>query len=393
LAYIKAITLLITIFSSFIFPVQGFTDARFGVESSEDSEWIISNPEITNRVDDLVKSPSNQIMAVDNSNHSAATINEIPHVLIRRNSNIDVLSSAEQLIPKSREEDSPITGNESPLEVPTIHDESEHKGVVDQLPANSINATDNSSQHLTGLDQTQDQSSPKTDTTISLPPVPVIAIQYDANNNYNARQTWQGVEDVDLLARSMLAEENEKLFDIDRLSDLIGAGWVMVNRTRVDNGHFHYAIGDLYRAVTPFQQFALGGYIEDGSRVYPGNVAYVANPEAYPRWFGDKPREAYWKAYEIAQGILDGSIPDPTYGALFFADAFLDENNHLIYYPDGRTRFWYRYAPSYTIPQLHNLENPPWPKPSHYSGSFYPWPGMQHESQNASYLKSSPQNN
>jgi hypothetical protein len=392
LAYIKAITLLIAIFSSFVFPVQGFPDASSGVESGEDPEWIRSNSELTYHADDLIQSPTNQSIAVESGNHSATTINVIPHVLIRRNNNIGGFSTADQLKSERIEEDSPIAGNKSSLELP-IDNERKHIGVQDPSPTNPINSADNSSQSLNGLEQIQEQSSPMTDTANSLPPVPVIVIQYDTNNNYNARKTWQGIDNTDLLARSMLAEENEKLFDTERVSDFIGAGWVMINRTRLDNGLFYYATEDLYRAVTPFQQFALGGYIEDGSRVYPGNVAYVANPEAYPRWFGDKPREAYWKAYEIAQGILDGSILDPTFGALFFADAFLDEDNQLIYYPDGRTRFWYRYAPSYTIPQLHNLENPPWPKPSHYSGSFYPWPDMQHESQNSSNLKSSPQNN
>lgn len=189
----------------------------------------------------------------------------------------------------------------------------------------------------------------------------VINIQYNKFGYYDARNTWKGVDEADLLARAMLAEENEKLLDPHRMVDFIGAGWVMVNRTRANDGYFDYAEGSLYRALTPYQQFALGGFITKSGEVFPGNVIFVANPLAWPAWFGGDPVAAYWKAVEIAEGILNGAIPDPTFGALYFADAYLDDYGNLIPFPDGRTRFWYMESLAYTIDELSSLDSPPWP--------------------------------
>jgi hypothetical protein len=190
--------------------------------------------------------------------------------------------------------------------------------------------------------------------------VPVIQIQYDPRGNYDARKTWDGVDVVDLLARAMLTEENEKLFDSDRVIDLVGTGWVMINRTQKSDGYFNYAEENLYGALVPYFQFALGGVKSVNGRILPGNAAIVANPELYPAWFGGDPQASYWKAYQIAFGILNGSVPDPTEGALYFADFYINEEGLAVPFEDGRTRFWFRGYRSYTIPELQQLDSIPW---------------------------------
>jgi hypothetical protein len=190
-------------------------------------------------------------------------------------------------------------------------------------------------------------------------PIPLIEIQYDRNGNYDARQTWANVELPDLLARAMLAEENEKLFDPDRGPDFIGAGWVMVNRTETDD-FFDYADDSLYGALVPYFQFALGGVLDQTGKVLPGNAAIVANPEAYPSWFGGSPQESYWKAYQIAIGILLETIPDPTAGALYFADFYINNAGESVAFEDGRTRFWNTGYPSCSIPELERRGSAPW---------------------------------
>jgi hypothetical protein len=190
--------------------------------------------------------------------------------------------------------------------------------------------------------------------------IPVIQIQYDRRGNYDSRKTWHGVGAVDLLARAMLTEENEKLFDPDRVIDLIGVGWVMVNRTQKSDGYFNYAEDNLYGALVPYYQFALGGVKSVNGRILPGNAAIVANPELYPSWFGGDPQASYWKAYQIALGILNGSVPDPTGGALYFADFYINEEGLAVPFEDGRTRFWFRGYRSYTIPELQQLDSIPW---------------------------------
>ena len=201
----------------------------------------------------------------------------------------------------------------------------------------------------------QDGSQAKPDLSI-----PVIQIQYDRRGNYDSRKTWDGVDAVDLLARAMLTEENEKLFDPDRVIDLIGVGWVMVNRTQKSDGYFNYAEDNLYGALVPYFQFALGGVKTVNGRILPGNAAIVANPESYPAWFGGDPQASYWKAYQIALGILNGSVPDPTGGALYFADFYINEEGLAVPFEDRRTRFWFRGFRSYTIPELRQLDTIPW---------------------------------
>jgi hypothetical protein len=201
----------------------------------------------------------------------------------------------------------------------------------------------------------QDSSQAKPDLSIL-----VVQIQYDRRGNYDSRKTWDGVDAVDLLARAMLTEENEKLFDPDRVIDFVGAGWVMINRTQKSDGYFNYAEEDLYGALVPYFQFALGGVKSVNGRILPGNAAIVANPESYPAWFGGDPRASYWKAYQIAFGILNGSVPDPTGGALYFADFYINEEGLAVPFEDGRTRFWFRGYRSYTIPELQQLDSIPW---------------------------------
>lgn len=190
--------------------------------------------------------------------------------------------------------------------------------------------------------------------------IPVIEIEYDARGNYDARKTWANVDRADLLARAMLAEENEKLFDPERVLDFIGAGWVMVNRTQKADGFFPYADENLYGALVPYFQFALGGVKDIQGKILPGNAAIVANPEFYPGWFGNDPGTYYWKAYRVAVGILNGKIPDPTGGAMYFADFYLNEDGFAVQFEDGRTRFWFRGYASYSIPELRELSSIPW---------------------------------
>jgi hypothetical protein len=190
--------------------------------------------------------------------------------------------------------------------------------------------------------------------------IPVIEIQYDSRGNYDARKTWANVDMADLLARAMLAEENEKLFDPERVLDFIGAGWVMVNRTQKADGFFPYADENLYGALVPYFQFALGGVKDIQGKILPGNAAIVANPEFYPGWFGNDPQTYYWKAYRVAAGILNGKIPDPTGGAMYFADFYLNEDGFAAPFEDGRTRFWFRGYASYSIPELREVSSIPW---------------------------------
>ncbi len=190
--------------------------------------------------------------------------------------------------------------------------------------------------------------------------IPVIEIQYDRLGNYDSRKTWANVDPTDLLARAMLAEENEKLFDPERELDFIGAGWVMVNRTYKADDFFSYADENLFGALVPYFQFALGGVKDQTGRILPGNAAIVANPEAYSVWFGGDPKASYWKAYQIAISILNGTITDPTSGALYFADYYINEDGESVPFDDGRTRFWFRGYPSFSIPELQQRGSVPW---------------------------------
>lgn len=190
-------------------------------------------------------------------------------------------------------------------------------------------------------------------------PVPKVTLIYDSIGSYDPRETWQDAfenDQADLLARAMLAEENEKINDYFRREDAIGAGWVMTNRTK--SSEFDYALGDdaLLQIIVEGGQFALGGSYVNGIKL-PGNAAIVASPENYPKWFGGDPRGSYWKAYDLATGILEGKILDPTYGALYFVDHYRVTDGKTVPFADGRTRFNVRYGTGrfYSIPELKQM--------------------------------------
>jgi hypothetical protein len=53
--------------------------------------------------------------------------------------------------------------------------------------------------------------------------------------------------------------------------------------------------------------------------------------------------------------VINRKIADPTGGALYFSDANYEGQNY------ERTHFKYVYeGPSYSIPELQNMDNPPW---------------------------------
>lgn len=190
--------------------------------------------------------------------------------------------------------------------------------------------------------------------------IPVVEIHYDRLGNYDARKTWAAVDRTDMLTRAMLAEENEKLYDPERELDFIGAGWVMVNRTLKADGFFNYADENLYGALVPYFQFALGGTKDVNGTILPGNAAIVANPQLYAGWFAGDPVGYYQKAYRIASGILNSTIPDPTGGAIYFADFYVTEDGYAVPFEDGRTRFWHRGYPGFSIPELERRGSAPW---------------------------------
>lgn len=198
---------------------------------------------------------------------------------------------------------------------------------------------------------------------ISTMPIPSIKIKYDRHGNYDPHGSWGGVDPVDLLARAMLAEENSKLCDPEKDQDFLGSGWVIVNRTKINDGYFDYADGSIEKAVLSFQQFALTGTKHcQRCPLLPGNAAIVANPESYNGWFGGNPRASYWKSYSIAMGIIHGELSDPTFGALFFSDAHYDDSGGIVFNQDGRTRFkYYIDGSNYTIDELEKMSIPPWP--------------------------------
>ena len=390
MAYIKAISLLIAIISGFIFPIQEFLDAKNSNEASGTHRQIETSSDFEIKTFDLIETRKDHIEPIGDESQTSSEIITSHRNSDRISHSTDETSFVDQIKTLTETADS-LTEEPVFSLNPILTPQAEKIRSLDSSTRSPTGSNAPATDELPDTPFTQDAPSSQIVTVKTLPPVPIILIQYDQRGRYDARTTWQGVEDIDLLARSMLAEENEKLFDTDRFIDFIGAGWVMVNRTRNCEGLFQYASGDLFKALTPYQQFALGGFFGIEGKVLPGNVAYVANPEAYPAWFGGIPREAYWRAYEIAQGILDGSIPDPTFGALFFADAYFDESHQLVYYPDGRTRFSQVYSPCYTIPQIEQLEKPPWPPPSTHCISSHNMPEIQDESKPISNPSGFPQ--
>lgn len=195
---------------------------------------------------------------------------------------------------------------------------------------------------------------------------PVVLVLF--NGKFSARSTWRGLSDSDLMARTILSEIGGTVLTDNGADDAAGIGWVLLNRTRSDK--FWYAKGSIYQAVVSKGQFhgMSGVPSRDGlGYIYPGNVAMVANPEAYDRWFGGpgQGRRAYWTAVAIADCIISEHVSDPTNGSLFFSsakykrdsqdDLVRDANGKLIVepYADGRIRF--RHTPngiSYSLDEL-----------------------------------------
>ncbi len=160
---------------------------------------------------------------------------------------------------------------------------------------------------------------------------PTVEAKFDSEGNFDPIATWEDLSEADLLARMMLSEQSNKILDEDKVIDAIGAGWTALNRR---DGH----PDDFYVTKSPFDLFAvlvsMGQYDGlDGDT--SGNFSWAADPGAYPDQFeSGNPRaghEAYYRALELAESILDGSIADPTNGRFFYADADYDENNELVF--------------------------------------------------------------
>jgi RHS repeat-associated protein len=196
------------------------------------------------------------------------------------------------------------------------------------------------------------------DIGLPLPPVPVVQVQPQPYGiPFDPEATWQGLSDVDLLARTILSEEGNKAGNPRLRMDVIGVGWTIWNRTRGIDPGFDYGRNNVFAVVTAGGQYLgmLGTFAKDGTFV-PGNAARAANPESYNSWFGTEPdagRKAYWAAVAVAKGIIDGSVPDPTNGALYYADARYKKDGSTELYPDGRTRFRNTSGGhGYSIPEL-----------------------------------------
>ena len=197
-----------------------------------------------------------------------------------------------------------------------------------------------------------DRQPPTYDSRDGLPPVPVVEIIYREDGSFDAERTWAGLGDVELLARLMLSEESYKILDPFHYEDAVGAAWVAINRTRPNSG-YDYAEGDLFSAIIAPNQFH--------GMILIGNAKRAANPEAYPDWFEagnpNAGRDAYWKAIELAEGIIYGIIPDPTEGRLIYGDALANGTRR------ERTAFWSvqgsaindPYDPHVTIPEIRQL--------------------------------------
>jgi hypothetical protein len=197
-------------------------------------------------------------------------------------------------------------------------------------------------------------------------PVVIIKYKYDKNNRirYDRVTTWQGLSNEELLARFIIAEQGAGVLNPETSIDAVGVAWVMKNRNqskdflRVYKGLYQEASDDVIFNRIILAAGALGGAYNTGcGDPCPGNAAYAADPESYSAHFGGKARETYWAAVDIAKGVMDGSIPDPTKGARFFSDA-LYEN---VPWPDRRTHFNDDgVGPSYSIPELQKMKAPPW---------------------------------
>jgi hypothetical protein len=178
-------------------------------------------------------------------------------------------------------------------------------------------------------------------------PVPKIPLKYNSKGDYDQWNTWKYVKDADILARLLIAEERDKILDPLMDEEVVGVAWVIRNRTESDK-YFGYAHDDYVKAIIKGNTTLSGTNCSSG--YCAGNAAFAANPEGYKI-----PREVYWRAYEIAYKVINGKIADPTSGALYFSDANYEGQHY------ERTHFKYSSGgPSYSIPEMRNMDNPPW---------------------------------
>jgi hypothetical protein len=195
------------------------------------------------------------------------------------------------------------------------------------------------------------------------PPPQRIELEFDSNGNFDARATWSGLSDIDLLARMILTEEGNKLLDPETSEDAVGAAWAAYNRyIAALEGDYAYGYAFVYGDTRD------GIEIQTGASLYeillrPGQFhglhsyslsAAAADPASNPTYYGSDPDSginAYWVAYHIAKGILEnGTIPDPIDGAIYYADA-RKVDDELVWL--DRTVFWLQEGSlAYTIPEL-----------------------------------------
>jgi hypothetical protein len=180
-------------------------------------------------------------------------------------------------------------------------------------------------------------------------PVLKIPLKYNSKGDYDQLNTWKGVNNTDILARLLIAEERDKILDPLMEEDVVGVAWVIRNRTQLkDPNIFVYARNNINLAIIKGDT-ALSG-VKCSSGYCAGNAAYAANPAGY-----NIPKAVYWRAYEIASKVINGKIADPTNGALYFSDANYEGQHY------ERTHFKYGSGgPSYSIPEMRNMDNPPW---------------------------------
>jgi hypothetical protein len=203
------------------------------------------------------------------------------------------------------------------------------------------------------------------------PPPQRIELEFDSNGNFDARATWSGLSDIDLLARMILTEEGNKLLDPETSEDAVGAAWAAYNRyLRALEQDAAYDYAFVYETDRDGKRIQTGAslseiLLREGQfhGLYSFSLSKAAtDPASHPTYFGSDPDSginAYWVAYHIAKGIVEnGTIPDPIDGAIYYADA-RDAGEELIWL--DRTVFWLQEGSiAYTIPQLEER------------GGFYP---------------------
>ncbi len=197
--------------------------------------------------------------------------------------------------------------------------------------------------------------------SLALPPVPVIPLKFNPDSSFNPQETWKNLSPLEAITRTILSEEGRKTTDSVKRVDAVGVAWVIKNRTTAVLSIEHF--DNAYHS-------ALGAVLADGQflgMINKGQAAVAADPENNNGAFGSglyAGRKAYWEARAIAQGVLDGTIPDPTRGATSYNDAEYvpdgrggyKKNDNGDYetrpYPDDRTRFSSISYYNLSIPQL-----------------------------------------